>query len=171
MIKKILVAIGLIAVCAIPAFGQESKPVGLSVRAGVFFPTNSDAIDAGRTWFVGGAEYKLSSFSLGNKGADSSGSYSISADYYDKGSISNIPVLLNWVGRNNEVFYSVGVGVGFNRDPNGGGGTESKTRLAGQVGIGYDFMQGRSPLFLEAKYFINQESVLNGFGVYVGIHL
>lgn len=171
--KILAAAAGMIAVsAAVPALAQETKPVGLSLRAGLFFPSSGDARDVGNTWFIGGAEYKLQGLNLGTTGADSSTqSLSISADYYSKSNVSNVPVLLNLTGRNSELFYSIGAGLGFNRIPDGLGGTESRVRFAGQVGVGYDFMQGRSPLFVEGKYFFNQKSDLNGFAVYVGIHL
>ena len=171
--KILAAAAGVIAVsAAVPALAQETKPVGLSLRAGVFFPTAGVAKDAGKSWFIGGAEYKLEGLNLGTTGANSTTqSLSLSVDFYNKSNVSNVPVLLNYVGRNNELFYSIGAGIGFNRLPNGSGGTESKARFAGQVGLGYDFMQGKSPLFVEGKYFFNQKSDLNGFAVYLGIHL
>lgn len=171
--KILAAAAGVIAVsAAVPALAQETKPVGLSLRAGLFFPTTGAAKDVGKTWFIGGAEYKLQGLNLGTSGAGSANqAFSVSVDFYNKSNVSNVPVLLNYVGSNNELFYSIGAGIGFNRIPNGNGGTESKARFAGQVGIGYDFMQGKSPLFVEGKYFFNQKSDLNGFAVYVGIHL
>jgi hypothetical protein len=171
MKRKILAAAGLIVVLAVPAMGQETKPMGLSLRAGVFLPTSTEARDAATTWFAGGGEYKLSNTNLGTSGAGSVQNLALSVDYFGKSDFRCAPVLLNWEGANNSTFYSIGVGAAFDRWDNGTGGTASATHLAGQVGIGYNFMQGKSPLFVEAKYWLDQKSVLNGFGLYLGIHL
>ena len=70
--KILAAAAGVIAVsAAVPALAQETKPVGLSLRAGVFFPTAGVAKDAGKSWFIGGAEYKLEGLNLGTTGANS----------------------------------------------------------------------------------------------------
>ncbi|MBI1757523.1 MAG: hypothetical protein HYR64_10500 [Fimbriimonas ginsengisoli] len=156
---------------AFPAWGQESKPVGLSVKAGLFWPSSSAGRNAGSTWFAGGAEFRVRDASVETKGIGPNSTITASLDYYNKGGFSNMPVLLNVVTHTSEMYYTVGAGVGFNRTPDGSGGTDSKTRFAWQAGVGYDFMQGKSPLFVEGKYFGNASSDLNGFGVFVGIHI
>lgn len=174
MNRKILVTtIGLLAVgAATSALAQESKPVGLSVRAGLFFPSSSNARDIGKSWFAGGADFRLKDMNLGTTGASSSSAeLTVSADYYGKDNATTVPVLLNFVGHNNETYYTAGVGVGFNRFPDTAGGTNNTTRLAYQIGLGYNFQQGKSPLFLEARYWGSSNSDLNGVAVYVGIHL
>lgn len=174
MNRKILVAtIGVLAVgAASSALAQETKPVGLSVRAGIFFPSSSAGRDVGKSWFGGGADFKIRDMSLGTVGANSSSAdLTVSLDYYGKGNASTVPVLLNFVGHNNEMYYTVGAGVGFNRLPNGGGGTDNNARLSYQFGIGYNFQQSHTPLFVEARYWGNAQSDLNGVAVYVGIHI
>jgi hypothetical protein len=164
----VIVSVG----AAIPAMAQESKPVGLSVRAGIFFPTQGSAKDAGKNWFIGGAEYKLNNMHFGKMGANAMNqSVALSVDFYNKSNISNVPVLLNYISRTDEYYFTLGAGIGFNRLPNGSGGTESKARFAGAVGLGYDFQRGKSPLFTEARYLFNSKSDLNGFAVMVGIRL
>jgi len=171
MKRKLFAATGLIALFTASAMGQVSTPVGLSLRAGIFLPTASDARDSGTTWFAAGGEYKLSNSNVPSAGTNTVTNLALSVDYMGKSNFSAIPVLLNWEGTNNQTFYSIGVGASFDRWDNGTGGTASSTRLAGQIGLGYNFMQGRSPLFIEGKYWINQKSDLNGIGLYVGIHL
>ena len=58
------VAVAALAVVAAafivtPAQAQEIKPMGLSVRAGIFLPQKDLAKNAGKQWFSGGVEYKL----------------------------------------------------------------------------------------------------------------
>lgn len=174
MNRKILVAtIGLLAVgAASSALAQESKPVGLAIRGGVFFPSSSFSRDVGQTWLAGGAEYRLREQNLGTVGASSSSAdLSVSIDWYGKSNDSTMPLLLNFTGHNNEFYYTAGAGFGFNRQPNAAGGTTSATKLAYQFGLGYNFQQGRSPLFVEARYWGNQESDLNGVAVYMGVRL
>jgi hypothetical protein len=59
----IIAAASLIAATAIsPA--QESKPVGLSVRVGIFWPSSNTAKAEGKTWIGFGAEYKLGDLNI-----------------------------------------------------------------------------------------------------------
>jgi len=169
MTKTLAAAVGaaIVFAGAASAHGQESRPIGLSLRAGLFFPSNGDARDAeGNTWFVGGAEFKVRDFTLKGMGEGYLGSLSLSVDTIGKGDIKNIPVLLNYVGRKNEFFYSAGLGADFSSFDG-----DSRTRLGYQFGIGYDFQQGRTPLFLEAKYWGTSKSEFNGFAIYAGIRL
>jgi hypothetical protein len=73
------------------------------------------------------------------------------------------------VGRNQEFYYTAGVGLGFTETPDGLGGTESDTELAYALGVGYDFTQGQTPFFVELKYIGSGKSELNGFGLYGGV--
>ena len=174
MNRKILIAaFGVFAVAAASsALAQETKPVGLAVRAGIFFPSSSASKDVGKTWFAGGAELRLKDMNLGTVGASPSNSeLTASIDYYGKASGSVVPLLLNYVGHSNESYYTVGVGLGMDRLPNAAGGTDNTTGLAYQFGIGHNFQQSKTPLFLEARYWGNSKSDLNGLAVYVGIHI
>ncbi len=54
----ILAAVALLGLSAV-APAQETQPIGLSIRAGGFFPSNSDARDEADVWFAAGLEYKL----------------------------------------------------------------------------------------------------------------
>lgn len=168
--------IAIVALSAAMGFGvmataqaQFTEPVGLSVRGGIFFPNNREARDAGNTWFGFGAEYQIDSLNLGLTD-DMSATYSISLDYLTKGDFQSIPLLLNYVGRNDQFFYSAGLGVNFVRVPvTVGTGTRSRTELGYQIGVGYDFNTGQTPIFIEAKYFGSADSRLNGFGVFAGV--
>lgn len=165
-------ALGLSAtLVASPALAQESRPLGLALRAGLFWPTNSNTRNMeGDTWFSLGAEYKIRDLSLATMDTGMPAALTLSLDYQGKGNFRHVPVLVNYVARNNQVFYSVGLGVGFTRVPIVGG-TDDKTRLAYQLGIGYDFQQGSTPVFVEAKYFGSSRSELNGFGFFLGVRL
>lgn len=166
--KKILAAgIGAAAIlAAIPAFAQDSKPMGLSVRAGVFFPTSSLLRDNARSLFIGGAEYKIRDLNLETGTAGMTTSLTISADYIGNADFRNVPVLLNIVGRTNEFYYTAGAGIGFT-----GGLLDTGTTFSYQVGVGYDFQKGRTPLFIEGHYFGAAKSDANGFAIMVGVRL
>jgi opacity protein-like surface antigen len=169
--RKILVAAAGAFVLSIAAnaAAQTTKPVGLSIRAGVDFPTSSNR-GGNNTLFGAGLEFKLQNINAAGIGAPNSNAHlSISADYYGKDSAYNLPVLLNYVGTNNEFFYSVGAGVSFSKGGNNNGNNE--TGFGYQAGIGYNFAQSQTPLFMEAKYFGNSNSRLNAIGVYLGIRL
>jgi hypothetical protein len=98
-----------------------------------------------------------------------SSSYSISVDWYGKGDFRNVPVLLNYVGRQDQIFYTVGVGAGFARYPRNVAEVEDEVKFAYQFGIGYDIQRTGNPIFIEAKYFGTTESKVNAFGVFIGI--
>ena len=44
--------------------GQATKPMGLSVGAGVFFPSSSAGRAEGKNWFIIGADYQIKSSNL-----------------------------------------------------------------------------------------------------------
>lgn len=173
MKRSIVVLAGLMAL-AVMAPAQTSKPVGLSVRAGLIWPTSGFGRDQGRTWFGIGGEFKLKDSTFGMKDRASTGMLTISADYYGKGAASSMPLLLNYVGMNNEIFYSFGAGLAFNRDEVISAGvarSRNKTDFAYQIGVGYNFQQGSNPLFVEAKYFGSGTTNLNALGFYIGVRL
>lgn len=153
------------------AHAQYQKPIGVSVRAGLFFPTNGTARDSASTWFTVGADYKLKDLKVsGAPGMQYGGSLSLSLDFYGKGDYSNLPLLLNYTGRfESNFYYTVGAGIGFNRVPKAGGGTASGEDFVVGVAAGYDFVRGGTPLFVEGRYYGSNESALNGFSLVGGI--
>jgi hypothetical protein len=169
MNRKILVATAgalALGVMAVPAAAQTTKPVGLSLRAGIGFPTASGS--RRDMLFAVGAEFKVSDANLGMADKSANGHISLSADYLGKSSSYAIPVLLNYVGMNNEFFYSAGAGISFDHSGNGG---DNKGNFGYQVGLGYNFQQSQTPVFLEAKYFGSSKSEFNAIGVYLGVRL
>ncbi|MBS1722076.1 MAG: hypothetical protein JSS66_03605 [Armatimonadetes bacterium] len=161
-----VLAIGIAA----QANAQYTKPLGLSLRLGVWYPSNGDARDVeGQGWFAGGAEYKIKDLHFSSTDQKYSSSLTASLDYYGKGSFSNVPLLINYVGRTDSFYYTAGAGVGFGRTPQTGGGSTSDTQFAFQIGAGYDFVKMGTPLFVEVKYFGGSESKLSGFGIYGGV--
>lgn len=152
------------------AAAQYQKPLGASIRVGVFYPSNGDARDVeGQGWFAGGIEYKLRDLHFGMGDSKYSASLTASLDYYGKGSFTNIPLLLNYVGRMDSFYYVGGAGVGFGRIPSALGGSTNDTEFAFRLGIGYDFVKMTTPFFLEVNYFGGSESRLAGFGIYGGV--
>jgi hypothetical protein len=173
MNRKILTAaLGAIVVfaTAVPASAQVTQPVGVSARIGAFFPTNEGARSQSNTWFAGGVEYRLRDMQLGTLDAATMSHLALSVDFMGSGDYRHTPLLVNYVVRSNELFYSVGAGVGFGRIPLVEG-TSTRTRFAYQLGVGYDFQRGQTPLFLEAKYFGSSQTELNGIGFYIGVRL
>ncbi|MCX7799330.1 MAG: hypothetical protein N2109_03200 [Fimbriimonadales bacterium] len=165
---------GIVAAAALfgfsgAAFAQETKPIGLSVRIGGFFPQTSDAKDEADVWFAAGLEYKLSDLNLGQTEGYTS-HLSLSADWYESGDFRGLPVLVNYVGMKNQFFYSVGAGLSFAKWV-GRNGTDEDSIFAYSVAIGYQFQQGQTPAFVEARYFGNEKSDLDGFVFSVGVRL
>lgn len=170
--KKTLLIVPVLAFTA-SVVGQESKPVGLSVRVGMFYPSVDVAKKEGKSWFLAGLDWKIKDMKA-EQARSKSTSISLSVDAYQKGDMGAIPVLVNWVSRSNEWYWSAGAGVAFNKDFRISGlDTETihDTRFAYQATFGYDFVKRKSPLFAEVKYFGNARDRLNGFAFAVGIRL
>jgi hypothetical protein len=162
-----LVPIAMLAFAG-TGFAQESKPLNLSIRAGVFQPSNGSARDEGKSWFAIGAESRIKNLGVSATNPGMSSYFTISVDSYGKGDFHAVPVLLNYVVRNNELFFTGGAGVSFVDVP----GDSANTRAAFALGAGWDFQKGKTPLFVEAKYFIHSSNDhLNGLGLYVGVRL
>ncbi|HWD39664.1 MAG TPA: hypothetical protein VG944_12500, partial [Fimbriimonas sp.] len=132
---------------------------------GLFLPVNSDTQTVGNEWFAFGAEYRLAKL---NEMEDYRSSCSLSVDYFSRNSVSVTPILLNYVIHEKALsgfFASAGVGVAFDH-----GLGASNTHFAYQGGVGYDLPLTGVPLFLEGKFWGNDNSRFNGFGLYVGVH-
>ena len=168
---RTIMIIGALAVVS-SAFTQVSKPTGLSVRLGLFMPSSSIGRNEGNSWFGGGVDWKIKEGMMGNSGA--SGTYSVSADWFGKGSLSTVPVMLNFTSHNKESYWSVGAGVALTRDYVVVGAvrnSRNKTNFGYTAALGWEFQKGSNPLFVEGRYFGNSNSNLSGFGVFVGIHM
>jgi hypothetical protein len=144
------------------ASAQTSSPIGVSIRAGVVFPTSSTLSSSqGSTWFGFGAEYSVLKL---DPSSSLKPTVSISADYFSRDSVSEIPLLLNYVIHSNGLFGSVGAGANFIHTD-----FDSKTDFGYQVGVGYNFPTTGIPVFLEVKYWGSQDSGYNAVGVYAGV--
>lgn len=164
--KVLATVIGGVALgaMALPAAAQTSKPVGLAIRAGVDFPT---ANGSNTTLFGAGLEYNLSNLSASSMGMGN-GHITLSVDYFGRNNASVFPVLLNYVGSTSSPFYyTLGAGIAYDRL----GGGNTNWNFAYRIGVGYNFSQSTTPVFLEADYFGNSNSNLNVIGVYLGIRL
>jgi hypothetical protein len=159
-----MVGAGLVFGAAVSASAQEAAnpPVGLSARIGVFLPTEDSTRDvASDSWFAAGVDFKLKD--LATMGGP--GSFTVSLDYAAKNDFRLLPILLNYQVRQGSSYLFGGVGATFSRLGNG----NSDTLFAYQIGVGYDYQAGATPLFVEGKFMGTEKSELNGFGVYVGV--
>jgi hypothetical protein len=134
---------------ATTSLAQESRPLGLSVRGGLFFGGGENDVALG-------AELKVKDVNWEGIGQGYAGSISVSLDHF----ADTTPIMLNFVARNNEWYWTGGAGVMLGDD---------NAKLGFQVGLGYDFVRGRTPLFLEGKFWAGGGN--NGVGVYVGVRL
>lgn len=169
MTGRTLLTVGVFAV-GVVAWGQDVRPIGLSIRAGQFRPQGQAARSLGKIWSVGGLDLNLKTLKSGRNGS----SLTVSVDFATKGDFQTIPVCINHVSRNDEWYYFGGAGVSFAGVPRIISGISEKSdsiELAYQFGVGYDFQKGKSPLFAEIKYLGNGEDRLSAFGIYVGVRL
>jgi len=165
MNKALTTMVGAALLCgaAVPAFAQETKSTDISLRAGLFAPSDRFVRNnAGDSMFTAGVDYNWKTLT--------NGSVFFSLDYAAKGDFRVVPLLVNYKVQKNEFYFFGGVGVSFSRVPSGSGSSD-KSEFGYQVGVGYDFQKGTNPLFVEAKYMGNGKDELNGVGVYLGIRL
>lgn len=163
-------ALGFLVLGGVGAAGaQMSGQSGVSGRIGYFLPTNSAA--GGGNWLSFGADYRLNSVSAPAMTMRSGTStfVTLSGDYYNHGGFRNIPVAFNYNVRSMQLIFSAGVGVGFQTVYD-----HETIDLGGQIGATYEFSSGRgmrtgSTFFVQAKYFLASNSLLDGLGLYVGM--
>jgi hypothetical protein len=155
------------------ASAQETKPTGLTVRAGAFFPSLKETRDATKSvWFTAGLDYKIGTLSMPGAENGQGAYYSISADYAGQSNFYVVPVLLNYVGHANEFFYSVGAGVTF-AQVDFSGNKDKKSVFGYRLAIGYEFSKSAMPVHIEAGYLgasgSEVKDKLNGIFVDVGV--
>lgn len=166
MITKMVGAAMLLG-AAVPAMAQTAPTSGVSARLGIFWPTDSTTRrSTDEAWFGAGFDYRLREMSSMMDGRTAA--LTLSLDFAAKDDFRSLPLLLNYQVRQNELYFFGGVGVNFARYASGVN-TKSDTTFAYQVGAGYDFQQGATPLFVEVKFLGNEKSELNAFGTYVGV--
>jgi hypothetical protein len=154
--------------CAAIAPAQVTKPLNLSIRAGIFTPSSSVARDAGKSWFAIGAEARIKDIGVSMTNPGHSSYLTVSVDSFSKGGFRSIPILANYVYRTDELYFTGGAGVALVEEPGG----DDETRFGYQIGAGWDFARGATPFFVEAKWFgTSGNDRLNGFGFYVGVRL
>lgn len=172
-VRKLRGMAGIAGALIAAAAGAQGAPTsGLSVKVGALYPGHVSARAEGKQWFIAGLEYRLS------ERATRSGSTAttISADYVSKGDFRSVPVLVNVVSRNQDFYWTAGVGLSFVEVPRTSTSgsstitrTEDSTRFAYSLGVGMDVKQFGSPLFVEARYLGSFEERVNGFAVLVGL--
>lgn len=161
-IAKFGLTTAALAALTIPAFADYDDPHGVSVRAGIYYATGAAKAAEGQNWFTIGVDYKLGSLGYSSDGYNAN--YSLSVDYYGKGSYSNMPILLNYTGRTDGFYYTAGAGLAFVHMPG-----NSDMEFGYQFAIGKDFDLGKQPVFLEVRYFGTSQDELNGFSISAGI--
>lgn len=166
--KLAAMGVALLGLCALSQ-GQVSKPTGISIRGGLFFPTNGDAKDEAKNWIGVGVDYKVGNLAFGQQAVGIASYYSVSIDYFGKGDYSSVPVMLNYVQRTDSLYYIAGAGLSFSKVKLNATQRRTGTDFAYMVGIGYDIQKGMTPVFVELRYWGNSESRLSGFGVYAGV--
>lgn len=158
------------AALVLPATANYDRPMNLSVRAGLFLSQSDGKRAEGQNWFTIGAEYKLGDLAFGasSPAGAYNAYYTLSVDYYGKGSFTNVPVLLNYVGRFPDFYYSAGAGVGFGHRRIGSS-SDSSIDFNYQLSIGRDFNLGANAVFAEIRYFGNTRTALQGIAIVGGV--
>jgi hypothetical protein len=168
--KKLLTSFAALsvagAIATTTAVAQEYQaPVGISLRIGGFAPSQSGTSnDAGTSWLAAGFDYKLSGIKVPGL---NHGHFSVSIDYAGKGEFRSAPLLFNWTS-GKSLYYSLGAGVNFDRFPQDDGTINDKVRFAYSGAVGYNFVNGQVPLFLELRYFGCEDNRIAGTALYVG---
>lgn len=168
-VSRILLLSSAVLALAGSAFAQATQPKGLSARFGVFLPSNGAARDQSKTWLGVGLDYRLGY--VGQKtiaDRDVSAFTSLSVDWFGSGSYSSLPVMFNYTVRQDSLYAGAGAGLAFQRRPEAVG-TDTITRFAFQLNVGYDFVKQNQPIFAELRYWGGSSAQHTGFGLYGGI--
>lgn len=166
--KRILVA--LCALFASIACAQSPGPTGVLVRVGQFYPSDIQARHEAKTWILFGLQVNVGKMRPTAEGGMAG--TAISIDAYQKGDLSAIPIMLNYVSKNDATTFTVGAGGSFNREARStSSGLEKTNRLQFAYGasLGYDLDKViRIPGMIELRYLGNSYSTLNGFAICYG---
>jgi hypothetical protein len=150
------------------ASAQSDGLSGFSARIGVFYPTADSSRQLSRTWFGAGLDYKIRDLASLSNGTYKA-SLGVSLDFYNRDDFRVVPVLATYTGHLSDRFYYIGgAGVAFTRIPSGNT-VDERARFAYMVGVGYTISQGPNPIFVEGRFFGNDKTQANGFGLYAGI--
>lgn len=168
---RTLLSIAL-AFTTVLALAEETKPIGLSARVGVFTPNDSTLRDSGTAWFAAGVDFTLSDLTLKEKPARLTGlDLALGIDYTFKNDVRQLPVLIEGIGHFGKVHVLAGVGTAFTRYMSNGSSVD-KSKFAYAIGAGIDvFSNVGAPVFVEARFQGNAETSLNGYSFFVGTRL
>lgn len=139
---------------------DDQKLSGLSLRVGVFLPTEKSTRDVAESMFSGGVDFRLADI---NRNI----STFLSLDFADKSGFRNVPLLFNAKEKLGPIYVIGGAGISFTRRPTDNG-TEDKTRFSYEGGVGFDF-GGETPVFVEGRFIGSDIRQLNGVGVFLGV--
>lgn len=147
--------------------GLKAQTLGLTVRAGAFFPTTAAASAGGKTWYTAGAELDL--FKLPVPATGFSAAITVSLDTYGRAGSSSVPMMLNFSARSAPFRYTVGAGASFVRRS----GFEDSFQFAYQLGVSYEVVRGVVPVTLELRYVgvANTNNFFDGLVATVGVRL
>jgi len=169
--KKALLIV-LVGGMATLSFAQESKPLGLSARVGLFFPSAEKARNAGKQWLGFGLDYKLGDLKFAKNNADSQAHYGLSVDFLSKNGLRSTPLTLNYVSTtpgHEGTYYFGGVGVNFAEEKDNSNNKVNKTGLAFQFGAGMDIKGQKLPAFAQLKWMGGSRTLFNGFKIDIGV--
>ncbi len=146
------------------AQARTDSQVGVGVRIGVLFPTDTTTNDQVGTGLITfGADYRLDLKTPRLLGLESN--LALSLDYFRRDDYGNIPVTLNYVARTGRYFFTLGAGVGFESLPD-----KDVAGFAYSASIGYDIPSSSTlPIFVQAKFLGADRSKVDGVGLYVGV--
>ena len=138
------------------------KTLGITVRGGLFLPSNANAIAVSKSWTAFGADLKLSTFAINS--LSSNGFYSVSADYIDKSGWRSIPATVNVNIVDGPFTYFAGAGVALTHNPT------DVERYVPTAAVGATLSLAPR-ISVTGKYNVTTRTAYNGFGFYVGVKL
>lgn len=136
-----------------------------SVRAGVFFPSDSRSRNVSETWFAAGVDFRVPFPGISVPGTGASAWLSFSADYYERGGNRSIPLIASYNIRVQKFTYSAGVGASFYRLAGG----DERISLDFSASLSYALVDAPLPVYLQARYYQGPRDELRGIAVMVGV--
>jgi len=170
-ISLLAVALLVAGTALVTEASAQSTPSGLTVRAGVFAPSERAVRDSTQDiWLTAGVEYKVGNLGIASSDNKYAAYYAVSLDYYGSGDFSGVPVLINYVGTTQQFHYSVGAGVTFGKTAS----RDAKATFGYRFAVGYDFSaMSKNPFFIEVGFLgatgSEFDSDLNGFFAVAGM--
>ncbi len=161
VVASVVAASFAVAADAVATKMAAGKP-DLTIRGGLFLPSDATAMAVSKSWVAFGVDLRLSSFAVNS--ARTNGYYSVSVDYASRAGWRSIPVTFNYNVVDGALTYFGGIGLGLTRNP-----TDAEKYVALATAGASIMISPR--VSLSGKYTVVTRKAYSGFGVFIGVKI